>query len=62
MTIRNCSQPRGSDQCGLSSNFANRVEVLTQACCERTNICRRGTNSFRWLARPVTRMPHPGAL
>ena len=43
----------GRAQCGgMPSNFGIELRSLTQACCERTNICRRGTNSFRWCSDP----------
>ena len=34
------------------SNFGIVLRSLTHGCCERTNICRRGTNSFRWRSAP----------
>src|SRR5262245_9296785 len=40
------------DQCGGPSNFETELRSLTHACCERTNICRRGTSSFRWRSDP----------
>jgi hypothetical protein len=33
----------GLGQCGMPSNFATEVRSFTHACCERTNICLRGT-------------------
>ena len=43
------------DQCGGPSNFETELRSLTHACCERTNICRRGTSSFRWRSDPAAR-------
>src|SRR5262245_62173175 len=44
--------PSAGGQCGGPSNFVIEVRSLTHACCERTNICRRGINSFRWRSDP----------
>src|SRR5215471_133890 len=39
-------------QCNGPSNLGTELRSLTHACCERTNICRRGTSSFRWRSDP----------
>ena len=39
-------------QCGMRSNFGIDLTSLTHGCCEQTNICLRGTNSFRWRRAP----------
>jgi hypothetical protein len=43
---------RRGGQCRGPSNFGIELRSLTHACCERTNICRRGTNSFRRRSAP----------
>jgi hypothetical protein len=45
-------QMRDGDQWGMPSNFGIALRSLTHPCCERTNICRRGGNSFRWRTDP----------
>ena len=37
---------------GAFSNFGIAARSFTHACCERANICRRGTNSLRWRTAP----------
>jgi hypothetical protein len=39
-------------QCGGPSNFGIELRSLTHRRFERTNICPRGTNSFRWRSAP----------
>src|SRR5258708_13689703 len=39
-------------QCGGPSNFGIELKSLTHACCERTNICRRGTKLFFFPPHP----------